>query len=77
MNKVLLEKLFKMNGLSSKGVVLNLDEKKAGVLSSFGLSPTRSHEDGGEAPVADLSPNPVSNDTTSLTEDNIDKFELV
>lgn len=76
-NKVLLEKLFKMNGLSVKGIVVNEDEKKANVLSSFGLSPTRSHEYGGEPIRVDVSPNPVSNDTTSLTEDNINKFKLI
>ena len=71
-NKVLLEKLFKMNGLSVTGNLINEDEKKADVLHNFGLNPTTSHENGGEAPTAG-----VSNGNTSLTEDNINKFELI
>ena len=39
MDKILLEKLFKMNGLSTKGVVVNEDEKRANTISRFGLNP--------------------------------------
>ena len=71
MNKVLLEKLFKMNGLSTKGVVINEDEKKANVLHNFGLNPLISHEIGGTVPEAG-----VSEGNTSITEDTITKFKL-
>jgi hypothetical protein len=71
MNKVLLEKLFKMNGLSVTGSLINEDEKKADVLHDFGLNPTTSHENGGVASEAG-----VSKGITSLTEDNIETFNL-
>ena len=71
MNKVLLEKLFKMNGLSPTGLVVNEDEKRANTISKFGLNPLKSHEDSGEAPVAG-----VSLGNTSITEDTITKFKL-
>jgi len=71
MNKVLLEKLFKMNGLSTKGVVINEDEKKANVLHNFGLNPLKSHEDGGKVSEAG-----VSEGNTSITEDTISRFNL-
>ena len=70
-NKVLLEKLFKMNGLTVKGIVVNEDEKKANVIHDFGLNPTTSHENGGVASEAG-----VSKGITSLTEDNIETFNL-
>ena len=71
MDKVLLEKLFKMNGLSTKGVVINEDEKKANVLHNFGLNPLKSHEDSGTIPEAG-----VSEGNTSITEDTISNFNL-
>ena len=71
MNKVLLEKLFKMNGLSTKGVVINEDEKRAATISKFGLNPRISHELSGSAPMAG-----VSEVKSSITEDTITKFKL-
>ena len=71
MNKVLLEKLFKMNGLSTKGIVINEDEKKANVLRRFRLNPFISHEIGGTVPEAG-----VSEGNTSITEDTINRFNL-
>ena len=69
-----MKKLFKMNGLTVKGIVVNEDEKKANVIHDFGLNPLKSHEDGGEAPMAGVS---NGNIDISLTEDNINKFELI
>ena len=66
MNKVLLQKL-----LSTKGIVINEDEKKANVLHNFGLNPLKSHEDGGKVSEAG-----VSEGNTSITEDTISRFNL-
>jgi|TARA_B110000263_G_scaffold203225_1_gene183162 hypothetical protein len=71
MDKILLEKLFKMNGLSTKGVVVNEDEKRANTISRFGLNPLKSHEDGGKVSEAG-----VSEGNTSITEDTINNFNL-
>ena len=71
MNKVLLEKLFKMNGLSPTGLIVNEDEKRANTISTFGLNPHISHELSGSAPMAGES---LGN--TSITEDTITKFKL-
>jgi|TARA_Y100000310_G_scaffold245514_1_gene250494 hypothetical protein len=71
MNKVLLEKLFKMNGLSPTGIVVNEDEKRANTISKFGLNPRISHELSGNAPIAG-----VSEVNSSITEDTITKFKL-